>query len=66
MFLFNTTLSLFQIQAPATLVHGDYTLTSAPRRVAILGEPPKTNDVLPYSFLPIQFICFRLSPEPQL
>mmetsp|Transcript_10609 Transcript_10609/g.25816 ORF Transcript_10609/g.25816 Transcript_10609/m.25816 type:complete len:333 (-) Transcript_10609:75-1073(-) len=35
-----------QIQAPATLVHGDYTLASAPRRFAILGEPPKTNDVL--------------------
>lgn len=35
-----------QVQAPASLVHGDYTLASAPRRVAMLGEPPKSNDVL--------------------
>ena len=35
-----------QVQDPAPLVHGDYTHTSAPRRVAMLAEPPKINDVL--------------------
>lgn len=34
------------VQAPAGLVHGDYTRDSAPRRFALLGEPPKLNDAL--------------------
>eukprot|EP00899_Mesostigma_viride_P018356 jgi/Mesvir1/26521/Mv16177-RA.1 len=33
-------------QGPAPAVHGDYTLTSAPQRLADLGQPPKVNDVL--------------------
>ena len=35
-----------QVQDPAPLVHGDYTHASAPRRVAMLAQPPKVNDVL--------------------
>jgi hypothetical protein len=34
------------VQAPASLVHGDYTADSAPRRFKLLGEPPKLNDAL--------------------
>lgn len=34
------------VQPPATLVHGDYTLTSGPRRLEQLGQPPKVNDTL--------------------
>ena len=34
------------VQAPAGLVHGDYTKDSAPRRFALLGQPPKLNDAL--------------------
>ena len=34
------------VQAPAGLVHGDYTAVSAPRRLAQLAEAPKTNDAL--------------------
>jgi len=34
------------VQQPAGLVHGDYSATSAPRRVENLGLVPKLNDVL--------------------
>ena len=34
------------VQAPAGIVHGDYTAASAPRRLAQLAEAPKTNDAL--------------------
>ena len=34
------------VQAPAGIVHGDYTIDSAPRRFKLLGEPPKLNDPL--------------------
>ena len=34
------------VQAPAGIVHGDYTAASAPRRLAQLAEAPKTNDSL--------------------
>ena len=34
------------VQAPAGIVHGDYTAASAPRRLAQLSEAPKTNDSL--------------------
>jgi len=34
------------VQGPATIVHGDYTVTSAPRRVGQLTQPPKTNDTM--------------------
>lgn len=33
-----------QIQSPASVVHNDYTLTSAPLRLAMLGFAPKVND----------------------
>lgn len=33
-----------QVQGPAHVVHGDYTLTSAPERLRLLAEPPRTND----------------------
>ena len=33
-----------QVQGPAHLVHGDYTLTSAPRRLRDLARPPSVND----------------------
>lgn len=33
-----------QVQGPAHVVHGDYTLTSAPERLRRLAEPPRTND----------------------
>ena len=33
-----------QVQGPAHLVHGDYTLTSAPRRLRDLARPPTRND----------------------
>ena len=33
-----------QVQGPAHLVHGDYTLTSAPRRLRDLARPPTLND----------------------
>ena len=34
------------VQGPATIVHNDYTVTSAPRRVKQLTLPPKVNDTL--------------------
>jgi len=34
------------VQGPAHLVHGDYTLTSAPQRLADLTKPPGANDTL--------------------
>ena len=33
-----------QVQGPAHLVHGDYTLTSAPQRLRDLSKPPSKND----------------------
>jgi len=33
-----------QVQGPAHVVHGDYTLTSAPERLRKLAEPPGSND----------------------
>jgi hypothetical protein len=35
-----------QVQGPAHMVHGDYTLTSAPQRLADLTKPPTKNDTL--------------------
>ncbi|MEM7023646.1 MAG: CmcJ/NvfI family oxidoreductase, partial [Pseudomonadota bacterium] len=35
-----------QVQGPAHVVHGDYTLTSAPQRLRDLTKPPKENDTL--------------------
>lgn len=39
-----------QVQGPVQVVHGDYTLTSAPQRLRDLGKPPGANDTL-YSVL---------------
>ena len=35
-----------QVQGPAHVVHGDYTLTSAPQRLRDLARPPGANDTL--------------------
>lgn len=35
-----------QVQGPAHLVHGDYTLTSTPDRLRQLTKPPSANDTL--------------------
>ncbi|WP_416897071.1 MAG: CmcJ/NvfI family oxidoreductase [Minwuia sp.] len=35
-----------QVQGPAHVVHGDYTLTSAPARLRQLAKPPGTNDTV--------------------
>jgi hypothetical protein len=35
-----------QVQGPARVVHGDYTLTSAPQRLRDLTRPPGSNDTL--------------------
>lgn len=35
-----------QVQGPAHVVHGDYTLTSAPQRLRDLTKPPSSNDTL--------------------
>lgn len=35
-----------RVQGPASVVHGDYTLTSAPQRLRDLTQPPTTNDTL--------------------
>ena len=35
-----------QVQGPAHVVHGDYTLTSAPQRLRDLTKPPGTNDTV--------------------
>ncbi len=35
-----------QVQGPAHVVHGDYTLTSAPQRLRDLSKPPGGNDTL--------------------
>lgn len=35
-----------QVQGPAHVVHGDYTLTSAPQRLRELANPPSANDTL--------------------
>ena len=35
-----------QVQGPAHMVHGDYTLTSAPQRMRDLSAPPSGNDTL--------------------
>ncbi len=40
-----------QVQGPAKIVHGDYTLFSAPQRLRDLTAPPKGNDTL-VSLLP--------------
>ncbi len=34
------------VQGPAKMIHGDYTLTSAPQRLRDLSQPPKLNDTL--------------------
>lgn len=34
------------VQGPAKMVHGDYTLTSAPQRLQDLSQPPGANDTL--------------------
>ncbi len=33
-----------EVQGPAKMVHGDYTLVSAPQRARDLAQPPKIND----------------------
>jgi len=35
-----------QVQGPAKIVHGDYTLVSAPQRLQDLANPPAVNDTL--------------------
>jgi hypothetical protein len=35
-----------QVQPPAHVVHGDYTLTSGPKRLMDLASPPSANDTL--------------------
>ncbi len=35
-----------QVQGPAKIVHGDYTLFSAPQRLRDLSNPPNANDTL--------------------
>jgi len=35
-----------QVQGPARIVHGDYTLTSASERIRQLSKPPSKNDTL--------------------
>ena len=35
-----------EVQGPAHVVHGDYTLTSAPQRLQQLASPPSGNDTL--------------------
>ena len=35
-----------QVQRPIRLVHGDYTLTSAPQRLRDLAAPPRINDTM--------------------
>ena len=35
-----------QVQRPIQLVHGDYTLTSAPQRLRDLAAPPRINDTM--------------------
>ncbi len=35
-----------QVQGPAKMVHGDYTLVSAPQRLRDLSNPPNANDTL--------------------
>lgn len=35
-----------QVQGPAHVAHGDYTLTSAPDRLRLLAKPPSGNDTL--------------------
>ena len=35
-----------QVQGPAHVVHGDYTLTSAPQRLRDLAQPPSANDTV--------------------
>ena len=34
------------VQEPIRFVHTDYTITSAPERLMLLGKPPKANDTL--------------------
>jgi hypothetical protein len=40
-----------QVQGPIRVVHGDYTLTSAPQRLQDLARPPRINDTM-RPFLP--------------
>ena len=35
-----------QVQGPSRVVHGDYTLTSAPQRLRDLTKPPSSNDTV--------------------
>ncbi len=45
-----TTTTSTVIQKPIGMVHGDYTTLSAPRRLQLLGEPPKINDIFHEQF----------------
>ena len=50
------------VQGPASLVHGDYTAVSAPRRLKLLGDAPKVNDVLQgSSVLPAEEVASALA-----
>jgi hypothetical protein len=42
------------VQGPARMVHGDYTLFSAPQRLRDLTNPPKANDTFRTALLPGQ------------
>ena len=48
------------VQGPAQVVHGDYTLTSAPRRLRDLGKPATTNDTYRHRLRPDEAL---LPPE---
>lgn len=41
-----------EVQGPARMVHGDYTLTSAPERLQQLAAAPKTNDTYARALAP--------------
>eukprot|EP00035_Acanthoeca_spectabilis_P034486 m.29393 g.29393 ORF g.29393 m.29393 type:complete len:350 (+) comp6681_c0_seq2:85-1134(+) len=56
------------VQGPARVVHGDYTLRSAPDRLRQLGEPPKANDTLKdilgdKPLLPPEVLAAATAPE---
>lgn len=47
------------VQGPAHIVHGDYTLTSAPQRLRDLSSPPTGNDTLSNTLEPGQSLLDR-------
>lgn len=55
-----------QVQGPAKIVHGDYTLVSAPARLNDLANPPNVNDTLRSVLAPGESLISQAQVEKSL